>query len=384
MAVAVGVMATAAGGYILPSASLPPVCDGSMGQPPLSPGRGCAACAVLEDAVEVGARREAALGRDDIIAVVGVVAHHLLRRLEPYLAQPYTERQFQVLLEVAGKLCPRDEQHAREGEHVGIAVAVALVLAPFVQALGDDALALGRQGCQIVGGGCWASGAIGSGCAGRLLVIVDQLFGGHVVETQVAECQDKEEYGEQDDGGVDDQYLVEEDDKGHRHRCHKQHRHARLGKAHMGQHVAGGEGLEQLAAEQYLVRCLIDAVGYKAYIEGKHHIHPHADAHAAVAAVAYGVAHDDEGIKPDNAGDKAAAVVVDGFDVVDGQSNQCKARGIGKQIEHCTQGGVRRSHRQGHLRQEVGSQYQHGCKQHPARLFITTVLPSHVEAAKAQ
>ena len=46
---------------------------------------------LFEYAIEIGARREATFGRNDVVAVVGIVEHHLLGSLEAYLGKPDAE-----------------------------------------------------------------------------------------------------------------------------------------------------------------------------------------------------------------------------------------------------------------------------------------------------
>ena len=53
----------------------------------------------LEDAVEVGAGSKTTLGGDDVIAVIGVGNHHFLGCRKADVAQPYSERSVQTLIE---------------------------------------------------------------------------------------------------------------------------------------------------------------------------------------------------------------------------------------------------------------------------------------------
>lgn len=57
-----------------------------------------APCLVLEDAVEMGAAGKSAFGRNDIVAVVGILLHHLLGCIETDLAEPYSEIGMQTLV----------------------------------------------------------------------------------------------------------------------------------------------------------------------------------------------------------------------------------------------------------------------------------------------
>lgn len=69
------------------------------GQIALPPGSRRTSLPRLEDAVEVGAGRESTFGGDDVIAVIGVGNHHFLGRSEADVAQPYSERSVQTLIE---------------------------------------------------------------------------------------------------------------------------------------------------------------------------------------------------------------------------------------------------------------------------------------------
>ena len=53
----------------------------------------------LKDSVEIGPGREAALGRNDVVAIVGIIQHHPLSRIEADLAEPYTEGGIHALVE---------------------------------------------------------------------------------------------------------------------------------------------------------------------------------------------------------------------------------------------------------------------------------------------
>ena len=72
----------------------------------------------LEDAVEVGAGSKTTFGGDDIIAVIGVGNHHFLGRSEADVAQPYSERSVQTLIEKEREIVLRDMDGMGEGEQV--------------------------------------------------------------------------------------------------------------------------------------------------------------------------------------------------------------------------------------------------------------------------
>ena len=79
----------------------------------------------FEDAVELGARREATLGRDDVVAIVRIFAHHILRHLKTYAAKPYAEGAVLTLVKILCEVPLGDAHAAREGQQVGCAVLVA-------------------------------------------------------------------------------------------------------------------------------------------------------------------------------------------------------------------------------------------------------------------
>ena len=69
------------------------------GQIALPPGSRRTSLPRLEDAVEVGAGRESTFGGDDVITIVRVFDHHLLGCRKADVAQPYSERSVQTLIE---------------------------------------------------------------------------------------------------------------------------------------------------------------------------------------------------------------------------------------------------------------------------------------------
>ena len=72
----------------------------------------------LEDAVEVGAGSKTTFRGDDVIAVIGVGNHHFLGRSEADIAQPYSERSVQTLIEKEREIVLRDVDGMGEGEQV--------------------------------------------------------------------------------------------------------------------------------------------------------------------------------------------------------------------------------------------------------------------------
>ena len=79
----------------------------------------------LEDAVEVGAGSKTTFGGDDIIAVIGVGNHHFLGRSEADVAQPYSERSVQTLIEKEREIVLRDMDGMGEGEQVHPPILIA-------------------------------------------------------------------------------------------------------------------------------------------------------------------------------------------------------------------------------------------------------------------
>ena len=108
-----------------------------------------APCLVLEDAVEMGAAGKSAFGRNDIVAVVGILQHHLLGCIETDFAKPYPEVGMQTLVEKQAQLILRDAERTGKREHIRIAVLVALILTPGIQALLDKVPAFIRNNLQL-------------------------------------------------------------------------------------------------------------------------------------------------------------------------------------------------------------------------------------------
>ena len=77
----------------------------------LSPSRRRTAFFLFEHTVEIGAGREAALGRNHIITIVWLLQNHLFGSLKTYLGKPETEGGIEPR-EVFGKLRFRDIQRA--------------------------------------------------------------------------------------------------------------------------------------------------------------------------------------------------------------------------------------------------------------------------------
>lgn len=77
----------------------------------LSPSRRRTAFFLFEHTVEIGAGREAALGRNHIIAIVWLLQNHLFGSLKTYLGKPETEGGIEPR-EVFGQLRLRDIQRA--------------------------------------------------------------------------------------------------------------------------------------------------------------------------------------------------------------------------------------------------------------------------------
>ena len=85
-----------------------------------------APCLVLEDAVEMGAEGKSAFGRNDIVAVVGILLHHLLGCIETDFAKPYSEVGMQTLVEEQTQFVLRDAECVGKCEHIHVTVLVAL------------------------------------------------------------------------------------------------------------------------------------------------------------------------------------------------------------------------------------------------------------------
>ena len=58
----------------------------------------------IEDAIELGTGGEATLQGDDIIAIAGLLSHHLLRRLKADVAEPNAKTRLYTLVEIKRKV----------------------------------------------------------------------------------------------------------------------------------------------------------------------------------------------------------------------------------------------------------------------------------------
>lgn len=96
----------------------------------------------LEDAVELRARGETTLGRDHVVAVMGVLQHHALCSAKTNIAQPHPKRGVQALGEIDGQIGLGDAEGAGQGHEVDRIVFVATLDAPGVDALLDQGNAL--------------------------------------------------------------------------------------------------------------------------------------------------------------------------------------------------------------------------------------------------
>lgn len=83
----------------------------------------------------MGAAGESALGRNDIVAVVGILQHHLLGSIETDLAEPYPEVGMQTLVEKEAQFVLRDAECVGKCEHIHITVFIAQILTPAIQTL---------------------------------------------------------------------------------------------------------------------------------------------------------------------------------------------------------------------------------------------------------
>ena len=108
-----------------------------------------APCLGLEDAVEMGAAGKSAFGRNDIVAVVGILQHHLLGCIETDFAKPYPEIGMQTLVEEQTQFVLRDAECVGKCKHIHITVLVALILTPGIQALLDKVPAFIRNSLQL-------------------------------------------------------------------------------------------------------------------------------------------------------------------------------------------------------------------------------------------
>ena len=90
-------------------------------------------CFFFEYFIEMGVRREAALKRDGIVAVLGKLYHHALHLFKANVAQPASEAGLQVLIKETGQY-PFFylKLHGKHG-HIGLAVPESPGLAPLVQ-----------------------------------------------------------------------------------------------------------------------------------------------------------------------------------------------------------------------------------------------------------
>ena len=114
-----------------------------------SPDGRSAALFGFENAIEMSARREATFCRNDVVAVVGTFCHHLLGCIESYLAEPYSEIGMQTLVEEQTQFVLRNAECVGKCEHIHIAVLVALILTPGIQALLDKVPAFIRNNLQL-------------------------------------------------------------------------------------------------------------------------------------------------------------------------------------------------------------------------------------------
>ena len=105
----------------------------------------------LENAVTMGAAGKSALGRDDVVAVIGIFPHHLLGCTEADLAEPYPEVGMLALVEKQAQLILRDAERTGKREHIRIAVLVSLILTPGIQALLYEVPAFIRNNLQMPG-----------------------------------------------------------------------------------------------------------------------------------------------------------------------------------------------------------------------------------------
>ena len=165
----------------------------------------------FEDAVELGARRETTLGRDGVVAIVRIFAHHILRHLKTYSAKPYAEGAVLTLVKILGEVPLGDAHAAREGQQVGCAVLVAHVGTPVVEPLLDKGASLGREhSMPVVGNGLARHGLLHSHRRGLLhshgdslrlsvflLLAVQEFVGGHIAIAERDEVDDKEQEGQQ-------------------------------------------------------------------------------------------------------------------------------------------------------------------------------------------
>ena len=96
----------------------------------------------LKDTVELRARGKPTLGRDHVVAVMGVLQHHTLCSAKTNIAQPHPKRGVQALGEIDGQIGLGDAEGAGQGHEVDRIVFVATLDAPAVDALLDQGNAL--------------------------------------------------------------------------------------------------------------------------------------------------------------------------------------------------------------------------------------------------
>lgn len=96
----------------------------------------------LEDPIQIGSGREATLGRNDIIAIIRIIQHHLLCCIETDLAEPYSECRLHTLIEEYRQFLLGDTQCAGEGQHIHSTVLISQISTPFVKTLPDKVDAL--------------------------------------------------------------------------------------------------------------------------------------------------------------------------------------------------------------------------------------------------
>ena len=80
--------------------------DGKMPHPSplITPNLRTAPYLGIEDAIELGTGGEATLQGDDIIAIAGLLSHHLLRCLKADVAEPNTKTRLYTLVEIKRKV----------------------------------------------------------------------------------------------------------------------------------------------------------------------------------------------------------------------------------------------------------------------------------------
>ena len=96
----------------------------------------------LEDPIQIGSGREATLGRNDIIAIIRIIQHHLLCCIETDLAEPYSECRLHTLVKEYRQFLLGDTQCTGEGQHIHSTVLISQISTPFVKTLPDKVDAL--------------------------------------------------------------------------------------------------------------------------------------------------------------------------------------------------------------------------------------------------